>query len=83
MFVQVYDYRTYFEGMRIEEAGEPTEEFVHTLMQTLIQAAVFRQDVIDHDCNAECALSNYIILGNPYAQNLEHAVPRLVFSLYQ
>ena len=76
MYVQIYDYSAYFEGLRIDEKGEPNASFVHTLLQTIIQAAVFRQDIVNHDCNAECTLSNYIILGHPYCQNLMDAVPR-------
>ena len=76
MYVQIYDYRAYFEGLRIEENGEPSQSFVHTLLQTIIQAAVFRQDIVNHECNAECTLSNYIVLGHPYSVNLKDAVPR-------
>ena len=76
MLVHVYDYRAYFRGLRIDDKGEPPERWVQQLMQTIIQAAVFRQDMIDHECRHECALSNYIVLGYPYGDDVLCVVPR-------
>ena len=76
MHVHVYDYRAYFQGLRIEDNGEPPENLVQQLIQTLIQAAVYSPDILHHECNHECALSNYVVLGYPYCNDVKSAVPR-------
>ena len=75
MIVHLYDFQIWFEGRRIEEKDEPPAHFFHTLVQTLVQAMICREDVLNHECKAECALNSFLIIGHPYANNLEDAVP--------
>ena len=76
MLVNVYDYSVTYRGRRMEESSEPPESFIQHLCQQLIQAAIMRRDYESHVCNSECAISSYVIMGHPYAENLFHAVPR-------
>ena len=76
MLVNVYDYSVSYRGMRVEESSEPPESFVQQLCQQLIQAAILRRDYDSHVCNAECAVSSYVVMGYPYAENLWCGVPR-------
>ena len=75
MIVNLYDYQIWFEGRRIEEKDEPPAHFFQTLVQTLIQAMVLKEDILNHECKAECALNSFLIIGYPYAENLTDAVP--------
>ena len=76
MDVQIYEYRVYFEGNRLQEDDEPPANFFQTLLETITKAMLIKEDVINHECITECALSNYVVIGFPYAENLEDAVPR-------
>ena len=76
MLVQIYDYRLYYNDLKIEISNEPPESFITLLVQTLIQAAILKRDIDEHECTAECAISSFVMLGYPYNINLEQAVPR-------
>ena len=81
MLVNIYDYQFFYRGRRIDEGSEPPESFLQTLTQNIIQAAILQREVKDHECNSECSISSYVIIGHPYAENLYHAVPRLVLII--
>ena len=76
MEIQIYEYCVYFEGRRLAVEDEPPANFFQTLLETITKAMIFEKDVSNHQCKAECALSNYIVVGYPYAENLREAVPR-------
>ena len=83
MMVNIYDYSVYYRGRRIEESSEPPESFIQTLTQNIIQSAILRKQVLTHECNSECAISSFVTLGYPCAENLYYAVPRYTLSFFK